>query len=104
MTAKTFTAFAAAATLGLAAFATARPAQAHLHHHRHVGVIIASVGPAYAYSGTLATIGNVSAPWAVGAGMCVAFKSAFRNHKQRSSPCVCKGRFSVTGRAAQHFA
>ncbi len=52
---KTFTAFAAAATLGLAAFATAQPAQAHHnhhhHHHRHVGVVIAPVGPAYAYSG-----------------------------------------------------
>ena len=53
---KIFTAFAAAATLGLAAFATVQPAQAHHnhhhhHHHRHVGVVIAPVGPAYAYSG-----------------------------------------------------
>ena len=52
VTAKTFIALAGAVTLGLAAFATAQPAQAHHHHHRHVGVIIASVGPAYAYSGT----------------------------------------------------
>ncbi len=52
---KTFTALAAATTLGLAAFATAQPAQAHHHHHhhhhRHAGVVIAPVGPAYAYSG-----------------------------------------------------
>src|SRR4029079_1088988 len=54
---KTFTALAAAATLGFAAFATTQPAEAHHnhhhhhHHHRHVGVVIAPVGPAYAYSG-----------------------------------------------------
>ena len=56
ITAKTFTALAAATTLGLAVFATAQPAEAHHHrhhhhHHRHVGVVIAPVGPAYAYSG-----------------------------------------------------
>jgi hypothetical protein len=76
ISAKTFTARAAAATLGLAAFATAQPAQAHC-------VIIAPVGPAYASPGPTAATGNVSASWTVGAGMCVAFESAFKTHKQR---------------------
>ena len=35
ITTKTFTALAAATTLGLAAFATAQPAQAHHNHHHH---------------------------------------------------------------------
>src|SRR5262245_26628321 len=48
ISAKIFTALAAASTLGLAAFATAQPAQAHSHHHHHhrnVGVIVAPVAP-----------------------------------------------------------
>ena len=74
ISAKTFTARAAAATLGLAAFATAQPAQAHC-------VIIAPVGPAYASPGRTAATGNVSASWTVGAGMCVAYESAFKDHE-----------------------
>ena len=81
---KTFTALAAAATLGFAAFATAQPAQAHHnhhhHHHRHVGVVIAPVGPAPGVA-----TGSVSASWTVGAGMCVAYESAFKDHEQRQS-------------------
>jgi len=84
--AKTFTALAAAATLGLAAFATAQPTQAHSHHHhhhRHVGVIVAPVGPSTLAPRPMAATGSVSASGTVGAGMCVAYVSAFRNHKQR---------------------
>jgi hypothetical protein len=70
ISAKTFTALAAAATRSRSL------RDAHC-------VIIAPVGPAYASPGPTAANGNVSASWTVGAGMCVAFESAFKNHKQR---------------------
>jgi hypothetical protein len=84
-TAKTFTALGAAATLGLAAFATAQPAQAHhhYHHHRHVGVFVAPVGPAYACAGAYGCSWKRQRVLDSWADMCVAYESAFKNQEQR---------------------
>ena len=84
---KTFTALAAAATLGFAAFATAQPAQAHHNHHIIITTTDTSASlshrsapPTLTPGPTVAT-GNVSASWTVGAGMCVAYESAFKDHE-----------------------